>query len=116
MVKADCGYVLGKNLTYVARRSLGDNSKLPSLVQELKATEAPPSWRSAFRGHWRARPAAARLMRFDARSHLGRMHFFTTVSPVHNKSKPCLTTSVSRGALFASARGGLLRSRRDVQS
>jgi ABC-type uncharacterized transport system substrate-binding protein len=40
MVKAlaDRGYVLGKNLTYVARSSLGDNAKLPGLVQELKAS------------------------------------------------------------------------------
>jgi putative ABC transport system substrate-binding protein len=34
---AERGYVLGKNLTYTARSSLGDNAKLPGLVQEFKA-------------------------------------------------------------------------------
>jgi putative ABC transport system substrate-binding protein len=42
MVKAlaDRGYVLGKNLTYTARSSLGDNAKLPAMVQQLKADAA----------------------------------------------------------------------------
>jgi putative tryptophan/tyrosine transport system substrate-binding protein len=31
------GYVLGQNLTFDARSSLGDNSKIPAVLQELKA-------------------------------------------------------------------------------
>ncbi len=34
---AQRGYVLGQNLTFDARSSLGDNSKIPALLQELKA-------------------------------------------------------------------------------
>jgi putative ABC transport system substrate-binding protein len=37
-VLAQHGYVLGKNLTYVARSSMGDNAKLPGLLQELKTS------------------------------------------------------------------------------
>jgi putative ABC transport system substrate-binding protein len=34
---AQYGYALGQNLTYTARTSLDDNSKIPGLLQELKA-------------------------------------------------------------------------------
>jgi putative ABC transport system substrate-binding protein len=33
------GYVLGQNLTFEARSSLGDNSKIPAVLQELKARD-----------------------------------------------------------------------------
>jgi putative ABC transport system substrate-binding protein len=36
-VMAQHGYILGQNLTLDARSSLGDNSKIPALMQELKA-------------------------------------------------------------------------------
>ncbi len=36
-VLAQHGYVLGKNLTLVVRSSVGDNAKIPGLLQELKA-------------------------------------------------------------------------------
>lgn len=32
------GYVVGQNLTYLARSSLGDNAKIPELLQELKTS------------------------------------------------------------------------------
>jgi len=35
---AQHGYVVGQNLTYVARSSLGDNAKIPGLLQELKTS------------------------------------------------------------------------------
>jgi putative tryptophan/tyrosine transport system substrate-binding protein len=34
---AQHGYILGQNLTYDARSSLGDNAKIPGVLQELKA-------------------------------------------------------------------------------
>jgi putative ABC transport system substrate-binding protein len=37
-VLAQHGYVLGQNLTYVARSSMGDNAKIPGLLQELKTS------------------------------------------------------------------------------
>jgi ABC-type uncharacterized transport system substrate-binding protein len=36
-VLAQHGYVLGQNLTWVARSSMGDNAKIPALMQDLKA-------------------------------------------------------------------------------
>jgi putative tryptophan/tyrosine transport system substrate-binding protein len=36
-VLAQHGYILGQNLTYDARSSLGDNAKIPGVLQELKA-------------------------------------------------------------------------------
>ena len=35
---AQHGYVLGQNLTYDARSSMGDNAKIPGVLQELKAS------------------------------------------------------------------------------
>jgi putative ABC transport system substrate-binding protein len=35
---AQHGYAVGQNLTYTARSSLGDNSKIPGLLQELKTS------------------------------------------------------------------------------
>jgi putative ABC transport system substrate-binding protein len=37
-VLAQHGYILGKNLTFDARSSMGDNAKIPGLLQELKAS------------------------------------------------------------------------------
>jgi putative tryptophan/tyrosine transport system substrate-binding protein len=37
-VLAQHGYILGQNLTYDARSSMGDNAKIPGLLQELKAS------------------------------------------------------------------------------
>jgi putative ABC transport system substrate-binding protein len=37
---AQHGYILGQNLTYDARGSMGDNAKIPGLLQELKASGA----------------------------------------------------------------------------
>jgi putative tryptophan/tyrosine transport system substrate-binding protein len=37
---AQHGYILGQNLTYDARSSMGDNAKIPGLLQELKASGA----------------------------------------------------------------------------
>ena len=34
---AQRGYIVGKNLIYLARSSMGDNNKIPGLLQELKA-------------------------------------------------------------------------------
>ena len=36
-VLAQHGYILGQNLTYDARSSMGDNAKIPGVLQELKA-------------------------------------------------------------------------------
>jgi putative ABC transport system substrate-binding protein len=36
-VMAQHGYILGQNLVFEARSSLGDNAKIPALMQELKA-------------------------------------------------------------------------------
>jgi putative ABC transport system substrate-binding protein len=36
-VLAQHGYILGQNLTYDARSSIGDNAKIPGVLQELKA-------------------------------------------------------------------------------
>ena len=38
-VLAQHGYVLGQNLTFDARSSLGDNSKIPAALQELKSRD-----------------------------------------------------------------------------
>ncbi|SDS65266.1 ABC transporter substrate-binding protein [Bradyrhizobium canariense] len=35
---AQHGYILGQNLTYDARSSMGDNAKIPGVLQELKAS------------------------------------------------------------------------------
>src|SRR5471032_2613080 len=37
-VLAQHGYILGKNLTYDARSSMGDNAKIPGLLQDMKAS------------------------------------------------------------------------------
>jgi putative ABC transport system substrate-binding protein len=38
-VMAQHGYILGQNLVFDARSSLGDNSKIPAVMQELKAAK-----------------------------------------------------------------------------